>query len=376
VKILFASHSAALAGAEQSLLHLVREATERGHTGTVVLPEPGPLADRLREVSESFNVLILPNRLWIGRRFNVVVGAVRLMQAISDVPRYLAHLRSGNYAAVVVNSSVSPVPLIAARLAKVPVLQIVRESLLTNPMLKSALPKSIVKRLIHTYSSSVICISQYVAAQYSYPCQIVYPQVDRRFFGTNSKRPPIQDLPPFRAVICGTLSPEKGQADAVRAISIARSLGTDVELDIYGDGRAQDIHQLESLIDHLKVRDFVKLRGSTSDMLSVYQGADVAVVCSRNEGFGKVTAEAVLTGRPVIAYGLGGTSEILEYGGGILTAPSPNDMGAALHRVFAQPGLLARLQDEAHASPIRTRLSRSAQLVIDSVEELRPRQTH
>lgn len=370
MKILFASHSSALAGAEQSLLHLVSAAAERGHTGTVALPEFGPLAARLETFSDSFEIVIMPSRLWMGRRYSFFVGLVRLVQAASDIPRFASHVRSSRYDVAVVNSSVSPVPLVAARIAKVPVLQVVRESLVSNPMLKSALPKSIIRRLLSKWSTSVICISQYVAAQFSYPNRIIYPQVGREFLAT----PALQDRPRQvkpRAIICGTISPEKGQIDAVRAIHVARSLGTELRLDIYGQGKPGDVEELKRIVDELDLNDIVAIKGTTSEIKSAYESADIAIVCSRNEGFGKVTAEAILMGRPVVAYGLGGTAEILAYGGGLTTAASPNDLGAALHRVFTEASLLQKLGAEARESVIRNELAESAQRVLECVEELK-----
>ncbi|WP_156507386.1 glycosyltransferase [Arthrobacter sp. OY3WO11] len=374
MKILFASHSSALAGAEQSLVHLVRTAAERGHTGAVALPEPGPLAGRLESTSDSFETVILPSHLWMGRRYSFVVGSVRLLQALSDVPRYLSHIRTAGYDVVVVNSSVSPVPLVSARLAQVPVLQVVRESLISNPMLRSALPKSIIRQLLSRLSTSVICISQFVAGQFSYPSKVFYPQVGSEFLATAELTERPTQTPP-QAVICGTISPEKGQLDAVRAIQVARSLGTEVRLDIYGRGELRDVAELESVINELDLEGLVRIMGSTSDMKAAYDSADIAIVCSRNEGFGKVTAEAILMGRPVVAYGLGGTSEILDYGGGLATAASPDALGAALHKVFTERSLLQELGAEARTSGIRSELAESAQRVLDCIEKLKVTQS-
>ncbi|MDQ0731124.1 glycosyltransferase family 4 protein [Arthrobacter sp. B1I2] len=369
MKILFASHSSGLAGAEQSLLHLVQEAARRGHTGVVVLPERGPLRGQVEELPGSFEVVILRNRLWMGRRFSRLVGTVRALQATLDIPGYVAHIRAGNYDAVVVNSSVSPVPLVAARIAGIPALQMVRESLISNPMLRSALPKALIKRLIFSWSSFVICISKYVAAQYDYPSRVIYPQVSERFldFQSPASTTPIM---PQRAVICGTISPEKGQLDAIRAIKVARDQGAEISLDIYGQGKAADIYEVELLIRELQLSNWIKFKGPASDMISVYLSADLALVCSRNEGFGKTTAEAILLSRPVIAYGLGGTLEILEYGGGISTSSSPEEMGLALYEVATQPQLFEKLRKEARDSKLRFKLLSSARLVIDCVEDM------
>lgn len=370
MKIFFASHSSGLAGAEQSLLHLVGEAERRGHRGKIAIPTSGPLEDRLWDTSKSFDVLVLPSRLWMGRRFSRLVGGIRLLQSLADVPGYLRHLHPEKYDVVVVNSSVSPVPLVSAFLSRLPVLLIVRESLTSNPMLRSALPKRLIKWLLSKWSTEVICISDYVAGQYSYPSRVVYPQVAEEFFGKVRQDAEIGSHPP-QAIMCGTISPEKGQLDAVKAIRHARNLGTDVHLDIYGHGRQRDVTELQSAIDKLSLGDLVRVMGPTSTVMEAYMRADVALVCSRNEGFGKVTAEAILLGRPVVAYDLGGTSEILAHGGGVAIEPSPDAMGTALHQIFSEPQMLARLEAEASASSIRGKLASSARQVVDRVEALK-----
>lgn len=370
MRLMFASHSAGMAGAEQSLLHLVEEAAKRGHTGKVILPKMGPLAERLLDLSPSFEVVTLKSHLWMGRRYSIFVGSIRFLQAIADLPRYLSHIRSENYDAVVVNSSVAPVPLLSAYLRRVPVLLVIRESLVTNPMLKSVIPKSFIRRLLFKWATEIVCISDYVAKQFGFPSKITYPQVGQEFFNLrviSSESGSGQR----RAIMCGTISPEKGQLDAVRAISVARANGTDVHLDIYGQGTARDTSDLLSAISKLDVSDLVSVKGPTTDVLAAYDSSDVAIVCSRNEGFGKVTAEAILTGHPVVAYGLGGTSEILARGGGICTEPSPHALGKALCKVFADDRLMSRLKREAAASTLREELSSSARQVIDTVEALR-----
>ena len=118
----------------------------RGHRVTVVTPEDGPLCGELR--SADAEVVVLPTRLWMGRRFNLAVGSVRLLQAATSVPRYrrfVARLRPG---VVVTNSAVVPAASFAARLTGLPHVWVVRESLLTNPSLRSALPRRMVARTI------------------------------------------------------------------------------------------------------------------------------------------------------------------------------------------------------------------------------------
>jgi glycosyltransferase involved in cell wall biosynthesis len=43
----------------------------------------------------------------------------------------------------------------------------------------------------------------------------------------------------------------------------------------------------------------------------MYKIADTVLVCSKNEAWGRVAAEAMISGKPVIGYNGGGTKEII-----------------------------------------------------------------
>lgn len=372
MKILFVSHSAGAAGAEQSLVHLVREAVDRGHHGRIALPAEGPLIDLLTPYADKFPITVLRSRLWMGRRYNIPVGIVRLIQAFRDLPGYRRLLTVHNFDAVVVNSSVAPVPLLAGFTQGVPTLLIIRESFMTNPMLKSLIPKRVIRMLLAKWATDVVTISKFVAAQYASKSTIIYPQVSQQFLRIRPED--VHDAPTWtlRAVMFGTISPEKGQIDAVKAVGLARAKGTAITLDLFGHGSETDLKSVRSTIEDLGLADAVKLRGPTSDVVGAYRAADFSIVCSRNEAFGKVTAESVLVGRPVVAFGCGATPEILLQGGGICTDPNPEALSIALTALADHKDLLSQLRREASMSPIRSVLVTSAGDVLNRIEMLKP----
>lgn len=353
-----------------SLVNLVSEAVRRGHHGMVTIPSEGDLAGLLKPFSDSFSVAILPSRLWMGRRYSPPVGLVRLFQAIHDVPAYIQLLKKENFDTVVVNSSVTPVPLVAARMLRLPSILMVRESFMTNPMLKSLFPKWMIRHLLSSWATEVICISKYVADQFRVSKVVVYPQVGREFIDFQPEDDTTQKRSKLNAVMFGTISPEKGQFEAIHAIRIARDGGALVSLDIYGHGKAADRATVERGIVDLGLQQSVKLLEPTNRVLDAYQSADFSIVCSKNEAFGKVTAESILAGRPVVAFGLGGTSEILAFGGGLTTEPTPESMGAAILSLTNDVGLMQKLQLDARNSPVRAKLESSAREVLERLERL------
>ena len=62
--------------------------------------------------------------------------------------------------------------------------------------------------------------------------------------------------------------------------------------------------------------------GHTEDPLPYFGEAHVALMCSRQEAFGRVTVEAMKMGRPVIGVNSGGTPELVRDGfNGFLYTP-------------------------------------------------------
>lgn len=80
-------------------------------------------------------------------------------------------------------------------------------------------------------------------------------------------------------------------------------------------GRAAYRKEIETTADRLGLHDRVRLVGDCQDMPAAYMLADVVVSASiEPEAFGRVPAEAMAMGRPVIVPDHGGGPEIVEHG--------------------------------------------------------------
>lgn len=258
----------------------------------------------------------------------------------------MIQMRAWNPDLVVVNTATVPSPLAAARLMKIPAVLLIRETLLTNPSLRSVLPRSWIRRVLNILSTRAILNSEFAAAQYGYPARVVYPPVRRAFVqgsGNASQRVPGD---PLEIVMMGSLTPDKGQLDAITAVALAREQGVRLRMRLYGTGTPRDVLDVERHISRMGLRDVATYEGPTTSPEVVLAEADVSLVCSRNEAYGKVTVESLLSGTPVIGYGLGGTLEILRHGGGILTAPAPESMADAIVQI-CRDGALDDLRQEA-----------------------------
>ncbi|RAO26411.1 CDP-glycerol glycerophosphotransferase [Micromonospora saelicesensis] len=350
--IFFVSHSSDLMGAERSLVALVREAAEvRGHRATVSLPDDGPLRAELTRVGAE--VVVLPTKLWMGKRHTPLIGLVRSSQSAVSVPGYWRYIRRARPDLVVTNSAVVPAGAIAARMAHVPHVWTIRESLLSNPSLRSALPRRMIARIIAGLADGLVVISKYVADQMlsaapdaGQKLRVIPPSVAPR---------PLESVPNGRRgtgtlerlVLLGRYSPEKGQAEAIEALGRCLRAGRPFELKLAGVGDLAAQRALHALATEHGVSHLVNVSEWTDDPHALYSEADATLMLSRNEAYGRVTLESLMSGTPVIGFRAGATTEILAEGGGVLVEPDAEALARALLALAEDHVAVDRLTSEA-----------------------------
>lgn len=154
-------------------------------------------------------------------------------------------------------------------------------------------------------------------------------------------------LPADRPVvgIVGRLHPFKNHELFLQAAKELAGRRADVHFAIVGDGSLRST--IAARIQELGLADRVTLTGMRSDMPRVYRALDALVLCSTREGFGKVVLEAMASGVPVASLNVGGVSEMLAGGGGVLVPePKPEAFAAALEHIL-EPAERQRLQMQA-----------------------------
>lgn len=101
---------------------------------------------------------------------------------------------------------------------------------------------------------------------------------------------------PWRLVTVGRLSENKNQQTIIRALGRVAGQGVDVVLDVYGDGVLR--HQLESLVDELGLDGRVTFHGAVDhqEVMRAFATADLNLLATRQEGYGKVLLEGMVHG--------------------------------------------------------------------------------
>ncbi|MBL8028752.1 MAG: glycosyltransferase family 4 protein [Fibrobacteres bacterium] len=151
-----------------------------------------------------------------------------------------------------------------------------------------------------------------------------------------------------KIVLCaGRLVEWKGPEELIKAMTpFIRSAG--YHLVFAGSatyGNADYVHRLKMECMQYSVTDNVHFLGYRSDMGDVYAAADVLILASRREPFGRVLAEAQLAGLPCVAYEEGGAIEIITHNEtGLLAEPgNAADLCRKAIHLLEDPILLKRI---------------------------------
>ena len=120
-------------------------------------------------------------------------------------------------------------------------------------------------------------------------------------------------------MFAGGLVETKGVFILIEAFSrVSQSTQQKIVLDIYGRSTTSELQRYCDLVDKLDMKEKVAYHGYCSDLTKAWDVADVVVVCSVSEAFGRVTAEAMVHGCLVVGTASGGTVEIIQDSLGVL----------------------------------------------------------
>lgn len=117
----------------------------------------------------------------------------------------------------------------------------------------------------------------------------------------------------------------------------------DARLVLIGDGEERIV--LERLAADLEIADRVTITGWVEEASAYLRSFDVVAIPSRFEGLPLVLLEAMLTGRAIVATGVGSVLDVLQDGetGLVVAVDDADALADALRRLREDPGLKFRL---------------------------------
>jgi glycosyltransferase involved in cell wall biosynthesis len=270
---------------------------------------------------------------------------VRLARTLHQSFRLARVIRGNDVEAVITNSSVSLAPVLAGRIAGVPVIVHARDV----PASRLA---PLVLRLEGLLARTVIVISPglrpYFAAGrrariIQIPDGIEIPELEDG--ATDSSRP-ARFGRPLRLCLIGGVDPRKGQDIAVEALAELRQGGLDAELDLVGrEINPEFAASLRALVRRLGVASHVRFVGELEDVPEHLGHVDVVIAPSRGEWTPLSLMEAMALQKPVVAASVGGVNDLIDdRTTGLLIPPEdPHRLATAIAEIATDPENASRM---------------------------------
>lgn len=359
--VLYLDHTAKIGGAEHSLLTLLR--AQRDYDAVVACPT-GPLADEviaasvrhrpIRGTSASLRLRPGATARFGAEAVATSIALARMVRAIRADVVHANSIRSGIYAAL------------ARRLHDAMTITHVRD------VLPDGRASRAVGRLVAHGSDCVIANSAYTRERFvelsgrSDVLDLPNPVDLERFDPAIVDRAAVRQalgIPDATALLVhvAQITPWKAQDTSIRALASLCRQGREAHLAIIGETKFVDTNtrfdnrayrqSLDELIEAEGLQEHVSFLGERSDVPDLMSAADVVLLPSTEEPFGRAVVEAMAMARPVVATAIGGPPEIIRDGVDGRLAP-PGDVRAwadVIASLLDDDRLRSRLGSEARA---------------------------
>lgn len=322
MNILFIAHERNLGGASKSLVTLAEELQGRGNHVLVVVPfKSGQVYSKLKELNIPVYKIFFG--WWmVPSYWNIFFKiAMQILHAAEGIPAAKIAWVAKREGIQIIHSNSSTIDIgaIAAKMANLPHIWHFREFGMPDYQLEYLTGRKKSFEFVHKYGGKIIFISKNLREYYSKEipdriCQIIYNGIPETFlnpkdYKTNSQKTIF--------LISGNLHRNKGQDIALLAAKLLKDKGYS-NFELWIAGKASSLRDSRKYEKELKeftrknLLDSCKFLGFVSDMKTLRNKADVELVCSNREAFGRVTVEAMMAGNPVIGSDTGANLELIK----------------------------------------------------------------
>ena len=331
--ILIVANSATLGGASLSLLELLLRLPQAGYLATVVVPEPGHLADAAGQAGAE--VRVIPQPPWVSPgTLDAWLYAVR--QIPEAVTRLGALIDETRPALVWTNSATIPAGALAAARARVPHLWFIQEFLGQGGM-GGPLDATTLLGCIQGLSTRVVAISTALRAAFPEPDAVAMVSAPVALGPFRQLRP---DLTAPVIVSLGTISASKGLGDLAGAAILLAERGVDFRVQVMGDFYYADyLAAIERRLTRAGVRGRFQFIPYQRDIAPGLARCGLYCCPSHTEGLSRTIIEAMAAGLPVVATDCGGPRDLVVDGvtGRLVPVRHPRALADALAELLQDP---------------------------------------
>lgn len=314
MRVLFVTHTVVMAGANSSMLILMKELREKYAVDTAVLMPNVHYAYKgrnLYKVCKDEQIECYSYRFyWFKNQRNWK----RYLEFVSNLlwyPRILWKMRGKQFDIIHSNGSVISLGALISRVKRTPHVWHLREfgdlDFNLHPLIGSRYEK-----WIYSKADSYIAISETIRRYFSNKIdsnkiKVIYNGV------APAKRIASHNNSKIQICMVGLVCEGKNQMEALRAIDNLVNIHriTNFHLSFIGLEVQPYAKSLRSYIKDHVLESYVTFNGEKNDVGLLLQGMDVGLMLSKNEAFGRVTVEYMMHGLAVIASHSGANREII-----------------------------------------------------------------
>lgn len=311
-KVAIFAHASAMEGADRSLITTIENLKDSGWEVLVIVRENGSFTERLEELKIPFQKLRYS--WWETSDENINPKWARLNYLAAHEAGIL--IRDFGARVVYTNTSVIAIGALAAALSDIPHICHIRE--LADGLIfkehQSALPA--IGNFIGNASNFVVFNSRATLESWKpflpegTKSEIIYNPLSKPEPKPNSKV-----TPGLNISVIGSITPLKSQMDVLRAVKLLCDKGMEIKIHIIGPVRNDAYKaELDAYIAKEALEGNVNFAGYQDNPYDLASTGQLVIVSGNTEGFGRVTAESMLLGIPVLAASGGATDELIRDG--------------------------------------------------------------
>lgn len=330
-KICIVAHLNDLSGANKSLVDLV-DLLKEHYEIIVVAPRKGLLCDELRRRKIKNKVIFSGTWVYKHDEKNIKKVVKRVGNIFGEVAFYM-FFKKEKFDLIHFNSSVYGSGAEAAKMLKIPYTWHIRELAEENFNLSFFNKKKSIKLI--NGAKKIITISNFMKEKLKADfdekkLQVVYnglhPAWPQKHNNDNK----------YDLVMIGAIAKDKGQLDAIRAVSVLKKKGIEIKLYIVGAISNREYYELLQREIEDEIKNQIIFVGYLKDVSEYRKNKYIALVCSHAEAFGRVTIEAMNVGQIVIGTRTGATPEIIqdEENGYLYTSGNAEELALKIETVL------------------------------------------
>jgi glycosyltransferase involved in cell wall biosynthesis len=344
-KLLLFSHICSpmfVTGAEKLLLLFTRELIHRFHC-VLVVPGEGIIADRAREIGIRVIVLEIPLGISLYTATPTIAEEIEGLKKHPNWSKLRSLLADERPSYVWVNTSVHPLPAIAAKSLGISTIWTLMETIMETPNRDAAVDfitshSDVIIGISHTTllplqgkqgMAKTFMLPPYLNRDELHPGSWLHHRISLRQqlgWGENHR---------VLAYIAATIYPSKGLEEFIQAMLPIAAADARARFLVIGNPVDEAYYQnCQTLVQMSGYADRFVFHPFAEQIQQVFPAIDVVVVPSLvTEGFGMTALEGLVFGKGVVAFASGGLTETLTVTGNETFLASTGDVAGLTARV-------------------------------------------